>query len=56
VKFTEQLEIRDWHTVAEPFPIYRVTDAQGEFIIPSEEGKFSKVSELVMVKETEDFL
>ncbi|KAI1728829.1 dehydrogenase e1 component domain-containing protein [Ditylenchus destructor] len=42
VDFTEKLEIKDWRDVAQPFPIYRMTNAQGEFIDRSQESLFSK--------------
>ncbi|KAI1721718.1 dehydrogenase e1 component domain-containing protein [Ditylenchus destructor] len=42
VEFTETLEIKDWRDVAQPFPIYRMTNAQGEFIDRSQESLFSK--------------
>jgi len=32
VEFTEELDVRAWHTLMEPFPIYRCTDARGQFL------------------------
>uniref|UniRef100_A0A915CRV2 2-oxoisovalerate dehydrogenase subunit alpha n=1 Tax=Ditylenchus dipsaci TaxID=166011 RepID=A0A915CRV2_9BILA len=42
VAFTEQLVIKAWQAVSEPFPIYRVTNAEGEFLDTSLEKDFSK--------------
>uniref|UniRef100_A0A7E4UZC8 2-oxoisovalerate dehydrogenase subunit alpha n=1 Tax=Panagrellus redivivus TaxID=6233 RepID=A0A7E4UZC8_PANRE len=49
-RFTEKLEIVDPSSV-EPFPIYRVTDTDGEFINPENDPKLPKETAVKMYKD-----